>query len=50
MTVESASGTKKRPSFAQVKAAALRNIDKVLAHWLPKGKRVDGGKEYTAAT
>ncbi|RMO24123.1 DUF927 domain-containing protein [Pseudomonas savastanoi] len=44
----SASGTKKRPSFAQVKAAALRNIDKVLAHWLPKGKRVDGGKEYTA--
>ncbi|MBM0137662.1 DUF927 domain-containing protein [Pseudomonas cannabina] len=44
----SASGTKKRPSFAQVKAAALRNIDKVLAHWLPNGKRVDGGKEYTA--
>ncbi|MDU8498161.1 DUF927 domain-containing protein [Pseudomonas syringae] len=45
----SASGTKKRPSFAQVKSAALRNIDKVLAHWLPNGKRVDGGKEYTAA-
>ncbi|MCF9019980.1 DUF927 domain-containing protein [Pseudomonas syringae] len=44
----SASGTKKRPSFAQVKTAALRNIDKVLAHWLPNGKRVDGGKEYTA--
>ncbi|MCF5801296.1 DNA/RNA helicase, superfamily II protein, partial [Pseudomonas tremae] len=44
----SASGTKKRPSFAQVKSAALRNIDKVLAHWLPNGKRVDGGKEYTA--
>jgi len=44
----STSGTKKRPSFAQVKTAALRNIDKVLAHWLPNGKRVDGGKEYTA--
>ncbi|MEE4996280.1 DUF927 domain-containing protein [Pseudomonas alliivorans] len=44
----STSGTKKRPSFAQVKAAALRNIDKVLVHWLPNGKRVDGGKEYTA--
>ncbi|WP_122500672.1 DUF927 domain-containing protein [Pseudomonas viridiflava] len=44
----SASGTKKRASFAQVKTAALRNIDKVLAHWLPNGKRVDGGKEYTA--
>ncbi|KKI24557.1 Uncharacterized protein AC502_2244 [Pseudomonas syringae pv. maculicola] len=44
----SASGTKKRPSFAQVKSAALRNIDKVLAHWLPNGKQVDGGKEYTA--
>ncbi|WP_046235702.1 DUF927 domain-containing protein [Pseudomonas syringae pv. coryli] len=44
----SASSTKKRPSFAQVKTAALRNIDKVLAHWLPNGKRVDGGKEYTA--
>ena len=44
----SASSTKKRPSFAQVKSAALRNIDKVLAHWLPNGKRVDGGEEYTA--
>lgn len=44
----SASGTKKRPSFAQVKSAALRNIDKVLVQWLPNGKRVDGGKEYTA--
>ncbi|KPZ21377.1 DUF927 domain-containing protein [Pseudomonas coronafaciens] len=44
----SASGTKKRPSFAQVKAAALRNVDKVLVQWLPNGKRVDGGKEYTA--
>ncbi|MFU0496723.1 DUF927 domain-containing protein, partial [Pseudomonas syringae pv. actinidiae] len=44
----SASSTKKRPSFAQVKSAALRNIDTVLAHWLPNGKRVDGGKEYTA--
>ncbi|WP_122560299.1 DUF927 domain-containing protein [Pseudomonas viridiflava] len=44
----SASSTNKRPSFAQVKTAALNNIDKVLAHWLPNGKRVDGGKEYTA--
>ncbi|RXT68225.1 DUF927 domain-containing protein [Pseudomonas syringae] len=44
----SASSPKKRPSFAQVKAAALRNIDKVLVQWLPNGKRVDGGKEYTA--
>ncbi|MEE5173306.1 DUF927 domain-containing protein [Pseudomonas alliivorans] len=44
----SASSTNKRPSFAQVKAAALRNIDKVLVQWLPNGKRVDGGKEYTA--
>ncbi|WP_122679062.1 DUF927 domain-containing protein [Pseudomonas viridiflava] len=44
----STSGAKKRPSFVQVKTAALRNIDKVLAHWLPNGKRVDGGKEYTA--
>lgn len=40
--------TPKRPSFAEVKAAALRSIDRVLAHWLPGGKRVDGGKEYTA--
>lgn len=38
----------KRPSFADVKSAALKNIDRVLAHWLPNGKRVDGGKEYTA--
>lgn len=38
----------KRPSFAEVKAAAQRDIDRVLAHWLPNGKRVDGGKEYTA--
>ncbi|WP_416758171.1 DUF927 domain-containing protein [Pseudomonas sp. BNK-6] len=40
--------TSKRPSFADVKSAALKNIDRVLAHWLPHGKRVDGGKEYTA--
>ncbi|CRM34403.1 DUF927 domain-containing protein [Pseudomonas sp. 58 R 3] len=40
--------TSKRPSFADVKSAALKNIDRVLAHWLPNGKRVDGGKEYTA--
>lgn len=32
----------------RVKAAALRNIDLVLTQWLPNGKRVDGGKEYTA--
>lgn len=38
----------KRPSFAEVKAAALRAIDRVLSHWLPGGKRVDGNKEYTA--
>ncbi len=38
----------KRPSFADVKAAALSDIDRVLSHWLPNGKRVDGGKEYTA--
>ncbi|MFZ4964796.1 DUF927 domain-containing protein [Pseudomonas sp. Mn2068] len=38
----------KRPSFADVKNAALKDIDRVLAHWLPNGKRVDGGKEYTA--
>ncbi|WGO94439.1 DUF927 domain-containing protein [Pseudomonas viciae] len=38
----------KRPSFADVKSAALKNIDRVLPHWLPNGKRVDGGKEYTA--
>lgn len=40
--------TQKRPSFADVKSAALKNIDRVLEHWLPHGKRVDGGKEYTA--
>ncbi|MDP4568733.1 DUF927 domain-containing protein [Pseudomonas sp. LPH60] len=40
--------TSKRPSFADVKSAALKNIERVLAHWLPHGKRVDGGKEYTA--
>lgn len=40
--------TSKRPSFADVKNAALKNIDRVLAHWLPNGKRVDGDKEYTA--
>ncbi|EJL97881.1 DNA/RNA helicase, superfamily II [Pseudomonas sp. GM102] len=38
----------RRPTFAQVKGAALHNIDRVLTHWLPNGKRVDGGKEYTA--
>ncbi|AIB34137.1 DUF927 domain-containing protein [Pseudomonas simiae] len=38
----------KSPSFADVKAAALKDIDRVLSHWLPNGKRVDGGKEYTA--
>jgi uncharacterized protein (DUF927 family) len=40
--------TAKRPSFADVKGAALKDIDSVLSHWLPNGKRVDGGKEYTA--
>ncbi len=40
--------TSKRPSFADVKSVALKNIDRVLAQWLPNGKRVDGGKEYTA--
>lgn len=39
----------KRPSFAEVKRAALNAVDQVLAQWLPGGKRVDGGKEYTAA-
>jgi uncharacterized protein (DUF927 family) len=43
-----ASSQPKRPSFAEVKAAALRDIDRVLIQWLPQGKRVDGGKEYTA--
>lgn len=38
----------RRPTFAQVKKASLAAIDRVLAHWLPSGKRVDGGKEYTA--
>ena len=41
-------GNSRRPTFSQVKAAALRNIDLVLTQWLPNGKRVDGGKEYTA--
>lgn len=41
-------GKSRRTTFAQVKAAALRNIDRVLTQWLPNGKRVDGGKEYTA--
>lgn len=40
--------TAKRPSFADVKAAALKDIERVLSHWLPNGKRVDAGKEYTA--
>ena len=38
----------KRPSFADVKAAALTSIDRVLARWLPGGKQVDSGHEYTA--
>ncbi len=38
----------KHPTFAEVKRAALQAIDRVLSHWLPGGKRVDGGKEYTA--
>lgn len=38
----------KAPSFADVKAAALRQIDAVLARWLPGGQRVDRGLEYTA--
>lgn len=38
----------KRPSFAEVKAASLRAIDSVLAHWLPDGKWVDAGHEYSA--
>jgi uncharacterized protein (DUF927 family) len=42
------SNSAKRPSFAGVKTAALKDIDRVLSHWLPNGKRVDGGKEYTA--
>jgi len=36
------------PTFAEVKRAAHQAIDRVLAHWLPGGKRVDGNKEYTA--
>ncbi|MFV0455750.1 MAG: DUF927 domain-containing protein [Pseudomonas sp.] len=36
------------PTFAEIKRAALQAIDRVLEHWLPGGKRVDGGKEYTA--
>lgn len=39
---------KKYPTFAEVKRAALQAIDRVLSHWLPAGKRVDGDKEYTA--
>ena len=38
----------KRPSFSEVKHASLRSIEQVLSNWLPGGKRVDGGKEYTA--
>lgn len=38
----------KRPSFAEVKAASLRAIDSVLPHWLPEGKWVDAGHEYSA--
>lgn len=40
--------TTKRPTFANVKSASLKAIDRVLAHWLPNGKREDGGKEYSA--
>lgn len=39
---------RQHPTFADVKRAALQAIDRVLSHWLPGGKRVDGGKEYTA--
>lgn len=46
--MSTAKSSARRPTFAQVKAVALRNIDRVLNHWLPSGKRVDGGKEYTA--
>ncbi|SDT32672.1 DUF927 domain-containing protein [Pseudomonas prosekii] len=42
------SNSVKRPSFADVKSAALKDIGRVLSHLLPNGKRVDGGKEYTA--
>ena len=38
----------RRPTFSQVKRTAQQNINRVLSHWLPNGKRVDGGKEYTA--
>ena len=38
----------KRPSFSEVKHASLKSIEQVLSNWLPGGKRVDGGKEYTA--
>lgn len=39
---------RQHPTFAEVKRAALQAVDRVLSHWLPGGKRVDGGKEYTA--
>lgn len=38
----------KHPSFAEVKTASLRSIHAVLARWLPGGKTVDNGHEYTA--
>lgn len=38
----------RRPSFVDVKRASLNAIESVLAQWLPGGKRVDAGKEYTA--
>ncbi|WP_193452845.1 DUF927 domain-containing protein [Pseudomonas nitroreducens] len=38
----------RHPTFAEVKRAALQAIERVLARWLPGGKRVDGNKEYTA--
>jgi putative DNA primase/helicase len=40
--------SRKRPTFEEVKRASLGAIDTVLTRWLPGGKRVDGGKEYTA--
>lgn len=38
----------RHPTFAEVKRAALQAIERVLARWLPGGKRIDGNKEYTA--
>lgn len=41
-------GKPRHPTFAEVKRAAQQAITRVLEHWLPSGKRVDNGKEYTA--